>query len=84
MVDKMLTNYWNVGFLHLVFPNSPIIHIERDPMDQIFSCYKYHLRETRRDAIHSTREYITKARRTLSYITKEGHGTRRTPKYAFP
>ena len=40
-VDKMLTNYMNVGFIHMVFPNALILHISRNPMDTIFSAYKH-------------------------------------------
>lgn len=40
-VDKMLTNYYNVGFIHLLFPNALILHVAREPMDTIFSAYKH-------------------------------------------
>jgi len=39
--DKMLTNYINVGFLHLLFPNALILHVAREPMDSIFSAFKH-------------------------------------------
>ena len=39
-VDKMLTNYMNVGFIHLLFPNALILHIAREPMDTLYSSYK--------------------------------------------
>ena len=29
MVDKMLTNYYNVGFIHMLFPNALILHVAR-------------------------------------------------------
>ena len=32
-VDKMLTNYMNVGFIHMLFPNALILHVAREPMD---------------------------------------------------
>ena len=41
VVDKMLFNYRNLGFIHLVFPNALILHTIRDPMDTMFSCYKH-------------------------------------------
>ena len=41
IVDKMLFNYNNLGMLHMIFPNAPIIHMMRDPMDTLFSCYKH-------------------------------------------
>lgn len=40
-VDKMLTNYANIGFIHLLFPRALILHIIREPMDTLFSCYKH-------------------------------------------
>ena len=41
IVDKMLFNYNNLGMLHMIFPNAPVIHMVRDPMDTLFSCYKH-------------------------------------------
>lgn len=40
-VDKMLTNYYNVGFIHMLYPNAVILHVFREPMDTIFSAYKH-------------------------------------------
>jgi len=40
-VDKMLTNYMNVGFIHLLFPNALILHVAREPMDSCFSAFKH-------------------------------------------
>lgn len=39
--DKMLTNYYNVGFIQLLYPNALILHVAREPMDSIFSAYKH-------------------------------------------
>jgi tetratricopeptide (TPR) repeat protein len=39
IVDKMLTNYLNIGLIHLVFPRAIILHTVRDPLDTLFSCY---------------------------------------------
>jgi len=39
-VDKMLTNFMNVGFIHLLFPKALILHVYRNPMDTLFSAYK--------------------------------------------
>lgn len=41
LVDKMLTNYYNVGFIHMLYPNALILHVMREPMDTIFSAYKH-------------------------------------------
>ncbi len=40
-VDKMLTNYFNVGFIHMLFPNALILHVARNPMDVLWSAYKH-------------------------------------------
>ena len=39
--DKMLSNYRNIGFIHLLFPNALILHVNREPMDTIFSSFKH-------------------------------------------
>ena len=41
LVDKMLTNYYNVGFIQLLYPNALILHVAREPMDSVFSAYKH-------------------------------------------
>jgi hypothetical protein len=41
LIDKMLFNYRNIGFIHLMFPHAIILHTMRDPMDTLFSCYKH-------------------------------------------
>jgi len=38
-VDKMVGNYFNIGLIHLVFPNAIIINMVRDPLDTLYSCY---------------------------------------------
>ena len=40
-VDKMLTNYYNIGFIQMLYPNALILHVVREPMDTIFSAYKH-------------------------------------------
>ena len=40
-VDKMLTNYLNIGFIHMLYPDALILHIAREPMDTVFSAYKH-------------------------------------------
>ncbi|HEY3782786.1 MAG TPA: sulfotransferase [Fimbriimonadaceae bacterium] len=39
VTDKMPANYLVIGFLHLAFPNSPIIHTRRNPADTCISIY---------------------------------------------
>jgi len=40
IVDKMPTNYFYIGFISRMFPNSKIIHINREPIATCFSNYK--------------------------------------------
>ena len=40
-VDKMLSNYLNIGFIHLLFPDALILHVAREPMDTLFSAFKH-------------------------------------------
>ena len=37
MTDKLLTNYYFVGLIHLAFPNAKIINTLRDPVDTCLS-----------------------------------------------
>lgn len=37
--DKMPLNETHLGFIHLLFPQSPIIHVRRHPLDVITSVY---------------------------------------------
>ena len=39
IVDKMVFNFRNIGLIQLLFPYATIIHVIRDPMDCILSCY---------------------------------------------
>jgi tetratricopeptide (TPR) repeat protein len=39
IVDKMLSNFVNIGLIHMVFPRAIILHTIRDPLDTLFSCY---------------------------------------------
>jgi hypothetical protein len=41
LVDKMLFNYRNIGFIHLIFPRAIILHTVRDPMDTLLSCFTH-------------------------------------------
>ena len=38
-VDKILSNYMNIDFIHILFPN--ILHISRNIMDTLFSTIKH-------------------------------------------
>lgn len=39
IVDKMLRNAWNIGYIQLMLPEARIIHAARHPMDAGLSCY---------------------------------------------
>ncbi|MCB1232397.1 MAG: sulfotransferase [Verrucomicrobiae bacterium] len=39
IVDKMPSNFLHVGLIRLLFPNSRIIHLVRDPRDTCLSCW---------------------------------------------
>ena len=39
VIDKMPQNFLYAGLIHLVLPNSRIIHIIRDPVDTCISCF---------------------------------------------
>ena len=39
VTDKMLSNYYFVGLIHLLFPNAKIINIVRNPIDTCLSAY---------------------------------------------
>lgn len=39
VVDKLLVNYRNIALIHLLFPNAIILHVVRDPLDTLLSCF---------------------------------------------
>ncbi len=43
--DKMLTNFFYVGLIHIAMPNAKIIHIRRNPIDNCVSCFTKLFRE---------------------------------------
>lgn len=40
IIDKSIVNYSMAGIIHLAFPNARIIHLQRHPLDIIYSCYQ--------------------------------------------
>ena len=40
VVDKSLDNFWFIGFIKKIFPNSKIIHCQRNPKDTCLSIFK--------------------------------------------
>lgn len=39
ITDKLPTNFFHIGLIHLLFPDAHIIHCIRDPLDTCLSCY---------------------------------------------
>ncbi|MEH6591119.1 MAG: sulfotransferase [Halioglobus sp.] len=39
-IDKSIDNYQAAGLFLMTFPNARVIHLRRDPMDIVFSCYQ--------------------------------------------
>jgi hypothetical protein len=39
VIDKLPTNFLNLGFITTLFPKARIIHCRRDPLDTCLSCY---------------------------------------------
>jgi len=42
--DKLPSNAFHLGLIHLMLPEAKIIHSRRDPMDTCFSCYAQQFR----------------------------------------
>jgi len=40
VTDKMPANFWHIGHIALMFPNAAIIHVRRNPMDTLLSCFQ--------------------------------------------
>jgi tetratricopeptide (TPR) repeat protein len=40
VVDKMPANFWYVGIIRLVLPRARIIHVVRNPVDTLLSCFQ--------------------------------------------
>jgi len=56
--DKLPINFFWVGFIKLILPNSKIIHCYRNPKDNIFSIYKNHFPESKIDFGYNLNELI--------------------------
>jgi len=46
ITDKMLTNVFYVGLIHLAMPWAKVIHINRNPMDRALSIYSNYFNDT--------------------------------------
>lgn len=45
ITDKLLTNFFQVGLIAILFPKAAIIHCRRDPMATCLSCYFQNFKE---------------------------------------
>ena len=68
--DKMLSNYMNVGFINMLFPDALILHVVREPMDTIFSAYKHDFPPS---ALDYTCQFPSLAELYLSYRDMMDH-----------
>ena len=75
-VDKMLTNYYNVGFIHMLFPNALILHVVREPMDTVWSAYKH---EFPGGTLDYTSDFSSLAELYASYRDLMDHWDRELP-----
>ncbi|HZC17500.1 MAG TPA: sulfotransferase [Caulobacteraceae bacterium] len=60
-VDKALTNYMDIGLVHLMTPKAVILHSLRDPVDTCLACYRKFFRtgnEATYDLGDIGREYV--------------------------
>jgi hypothetical protein len=39
ITDKMVSNFWFIGFIHLILPRARIIHVQRDARDNCLSIF---------------------------------------------
>jgi tetratricopeptide (TPR) repeat protein len=69
IVDKMLLNYLNIAFIHLLFPQAIILHTVRDPLDTLLSCMKNRFG----DFSTYTLEFRTLIAEYISYLEVIGH-----------
>jgi tetratricopeptide (TPR) repeat protein len=42
VTDKLPSNFLRLGAIHALFPNAPIVHCQRDPIDTCLSIYSTH------------------------------------------
>jgi hypothetical protein len=72
IVDKMPSNYYFAGLIHLALPNATIIHTVRDPVDTCVSCFSK-LFTTRQEHTYDLAElgrYYARYRRLMAHWRK--------------
>jgi len=45
ITDKMPANFWHIGLIRLMFPNARVIHVRRNPVDTLLSCFQQNFGE---------------------------------------
>jgi tetratricopeptide (TPR) repeat protein len=40
VTDKMPGNFWHVGLVKSLFPHARVVHVRRDPVDTLLSCFQ--------------------------------------------
>ena len=45
VTDKLKNNFRGIGLTHYVFPKAVIINVNRDPMDNLLSCYTHYFED---------------------------------------
>ena len=69
VVDKMPTNFMQLGLIAALFPSAKIIHCRRDPMDVLVSCYCQNLSAPFCD-LDALAEYYLQYRRLMDHWDK--------------
>lgn len=77
VVDKLLANYMNIGIIHLLFPNAIILHVVRDPLDTLLSCYSKRFGTSE---LSWTMDIHNLVAEYASYLELMGHFRRVTPR----
>lgn len=60
--DKMPLNETNLGLIHLVFPEAPVVHLIRHPLDVVLSCFfndLTHGNNCSYDLLSAAKHYVT-------------------------
>ncbi len=56
VIDKLPSNFLNIGMIHLIFPNARIIHCQRNPVDTCLSIYKNYFSSSGHNYSYDLRE----------------------------
>lgn len=76
-VDKTLTNYFYVGLIAWAWPKARIVHVLREPLDQILSAWKARFREGHHYSLElADLVRVQQAYRRLMRIWHERYGER--------